>query len=161
FNWDTTRMSDEEMRQFPEELAKMGFVFNFITYGGHQIDGVPAEQFRTPLRQDGGVAPAALPRQIRLREPRYQRRHTTGGGARLDEALAASSGRTATTQAMGMGSTQHQHLVQIEVPVKLLEGWLARWCQHYGVSFALRVKLSPYRAGSELLELAVVGDPGE
>ncbi len=36
FNWDTTGMSDEEMKRFPEELGKMGFVFNFITYGGHQ-----------------------------------------------------------------------------------------------------------------------------
>lgn len=34
FNWDTTGMTDEEMRRFPEELGKMGFVFNFITYGG-------------------------------------------------------------------------------------------------------------------------------
>ncbi|MCB0923480.1 MAG: isocitrate lyase family protein, partial [Mycobacterium sp.] len=28
FNWDTTGMTDEEMRAFPEELGKMGFVFN-------------------------------------------------------------------------------------------------------------------------------------
>ncbi|HSF38896.1 MAG TPA: isocitrate lyase/phosphoenolpyruvate mutase family protein, partial [Thermoanaerobaculia bacterium] len=34
FNWDTTGMSDDEMKRFPEELGKMGFVFNFITYGG-------------------------------------------------------------------------------------------------------------------------------
>ena len=44
FNWDTTGMSDEDMRRFPEELGKMGFVFNFITYGGHQVDGVASEQ---------------------------------------------------------------------------------------------------------------------
>ncbi|MGH7860555.1 MAG: isocitrate lyase/phosphoenolpyruvate mutase family protein, partial [Candidatus Binatia bacterium] len=33
FNWDTTGMSDDAMREFPEELGRMGFVFNFITYG--------------------------------------------------------------------------------------------------------------------------------
>src|SRR3984893_11668649 len=44
FNWDTTGMSDDEMRAFPEELGKMGFVFNFMTYGGHQIDGVAADE---------------------------------------------------------------------------------------------------------------------
>jgi isocitrate lyase len=38
--WDTTGMSEEDMRRFPEELGKLGFVFNFITYGGHQIDGL-------------------------------------------------------------------------------------------------------------------------
>jgi isocitrate lyase len=83
------------------------------------------------------------------------------GGPRLDEALAASSGRTATTKAMGKGSTQHQHLVQIEVPIKLLEGWLIQWCQHYAFAGGLRVKLRPYRAGSELLELIVRREPNE
>ena len=33
------------MRSFPDELGKLGFVFNFITYGGHQIDGLAAEEF--------------------------------------------------------------------------------------------------------------------
>jgi isocitrate lyase len=51
--------------------------------------------------------------------------------------------------------------VQTEVPVKLLEGWLAQWCQHYRLPFALRVKLGPYRAGSELLELALLGEADE
>src|SRR5687767_1449061 len=32
FNWDTTGMSDDEMRVFPEELGNLGYVFNFITY---------------------------------------------------------------------------------------------------------------------------------
>ena len=31
FNWDTTDMTDEQMKHFPEELGKLGFVFNFIT----------------------------------------------------------------------------------------------------------------------------------
>ena len=70
----------------------------------------------------------------------------------------ASSGRTATTKAMGKGSTQHQHLVQTEVPKKLLEEWLALWSEHYELADALRVELRPHRAGSELLELGIVGE---
>ena len=31
------------MRQFPKEMGKYGHVFNFITYGGHQVDGVRGE----------------------------------------------------------------------------------------------------------------------
>src|SRR6201997_1043597 len=144
FNWDTTGMSDDEMRAFPEELGKMGFVFNFITYGGHQIDGVAAEEFATSLRQEGMLALARLQRKMRLVESPYRTPQTLVGGPRSDAALAASSGRTATTKAMGEGSTQHQHLVQTEVPKKLLEGWLARWCQHYGLPSGMRVKLRPY-----------------
>ncbi|MBV9088908.1 MAG: isocitrate lyase ICL2 [Mycobacteriaceae bacterium] len=161
FNWDTTGMSDEEMRCFPEELARMGFVFNFITYGGHQIDGVAAEEFATALRQDGMLALARLQRKLRLVESPYRTPQTLAGGPRADAALLASSGRTATTKAMGKGSTQHQHLVQTEVPKKLLEEWLALWSEHYQLGEKFRVQLRPQRAGSELLELGIYGERGE
>ena len=116
FNWDTTGMSEEEMRRFPEELGKLGFVFNFITYGGHQIDGLAAEEFATALKQDGMLSLTRLQRKFRLVESPYRTPQTLVGGPRLDAALMASSGGTAATQAMGKGSTQHQHLVQTEVP---------------------------------------------
>ncbi len=157
FNWDSTGMSEEEMRRFPEELGKMGFVFNFITYGGHQVDGVAVEEFTTALKQDGMLALARLQRKIRLVESPYKTPQTLVGGPRLDGALAASSGRTATTKAMGKGSTQHQHLIQTEVPKKLLEEWLALWSEHYRLHDSMRVTLLPHRAGSELLELAISG----
>ena len=157
----TTGMTDEEMKAFPEELGKMGFVFNFITYGGHQIDGVAAEEFATSLQQDGMLALARLQRKMRLVESPYRTPQTLVGGPRSDAALAASSGRTATTKAMGKGSTQHQHLVQTEVPKKLLEEWLALWSEHYQLGEKLRVKLRPRRAGSDVLELGIVGDDDE
>ena len=158
FNWDSTGMSDDKMQSFPEELGKMGFVFNFITYGGHQIDGVAAEEFATALKQEGMLALARLQRKIRLVESPYKTPQTLVGGPRVDAALLASSGRTATTQAMGKGSTQHQHLIQTEVPKKLLEEWLAMWAEHYHLKYKLGVKLLPQRAGSELLELRIGGD---
>jgi isocitrate lyase len=160
FSWDTTGMSDEEMRRFPEELSKLGFVFNFITYGGHQIDGLAAEEFATALKQDGMLALARLQRKLRMVDSPYRTPQTLVGGPRADAALAATSGRTATTMAMGKGSTQHQHLIQTEVPKKLLEEWLAMWAHHYELPGGLRVQMRPHRAGSELLELGVY-DKGE
>src|SRR5439155_14687024 len=160
FNWDTTGMSDDEMRRFPAELGKLGFVFNFITYGGHQIDGLAAEELATALKQDGMLALARVQRKLRMVESPYRTPQTLVGGPRADAALAATSGRTATTMAMGKGSTQHQHLVQTEVPKKLLEGWLAMWMRHYKLPGRLRVQMRPHRAGSELLELGVY-DEGE
>jgi isocitrate lyase len=67
----------------------------------------------------------------------------------------ASSGGTAATKAMGRGSTQHQHLVQTEVPTKLLEEWLALWSKHHQLADSLHVMLRPHTAGSELLELTL------
>ena len=161
FNWDTTGMTDDEMRAFPEELGKMGFVFNFITYGGHQIDGVAAEEFATSLRQEGMLALARLQRKMRLVESPYRTPQTLVGGPRSDAALTASSGRTATTKAMGEGSTQHQHLMQTEVPKKLLEEWLAMWSEYYQLGEKLRVQLRPRRAGSDVLELGIYGNGDE
>jgi isocitrate lyase len=155
FNWDTTGMSDEEMKRFPEELGKLGFVFNFITYGGHQIDGLAAEEFAMALRQDGMLSLARLQRKFRLLESPYRTPQTLVGGQRMDAALMAASGRTATTKAMGKGSTQHQHLVQTEVPPRLLEEWLKIWADCNKVSSALHAQLRPVAAGAELLELSV------
>jgi isocitrate lyase len=159
FSWDTTGMNDEQMKRFPEELGKHGFVFNFITYGGHQIDGLAAEEFATALKQDGMLALARLQRKFRLLESPYRTPQTLVGGPRLDAALMASSGRTAATKAMGKGSTQFQHLVQTEVPTKLLEEWLADWTKHNNYAEKIRVRLRPHTAGSELLELSVLSEP--
>jgi isocitrate lyase len=153
FNWDTTGMSDQEMTDFPAELGKLGFVFNFITYGGHQVDGMAAEEFATGLQQEGMLALAKLQRKLRLVESPYRTPQTLVGGPRLDGALTASSGRTATTKAMGKGSTQTQHLVQTEVPPRLLEEWLELWCMEHNIEGPIKVKLRPHVAGSELLNL--------
>ncbi len=160
FNWDTTGMSDDEMRRFPENLGKLGFVFNFITYGGHQIDGLAAEEFATALREDGMLALARLQRKFRLLESPYRTPQSLVGGDRLDAALMAASGRTAATKAMGKGSTQVQHLVQTEVPTRLLESWLERWAARWEHEATIRVELRPHTAGADLLEIRVL-DAGD
>ncbi|HEX4456660.1 MAG TPA: isocitrate lyase ICL2 [Polyangia bacterium] len=156
FNWDTTGMNDDEMRKFPEELAKLGYVFNFITYGGHQVDGIASEEFAASLKQDGMLALAQLQRKLRLLESPYRTPQTLVGGPRADAALMAISGRTATTKAMGKGSTQFQHLVQTEVPTKVLEEWLEIWRKQNDFPFQLKVSLKPHAPGSDVLELAIL-----
>jgi len=140
FNWDTTGLSDDEMRRFPDDLGKL------------------AEEFTTALREDGMLALARLQRKFRLLESPYRTPQSLVGGDRLDAALMAASGRTAATKAMGKGSTQHQHLVQTEVPTRLLEGWLAVWATRWDLAGTIRVELRPHTAGSDLLELRVLDD---
>ena len=161
FNWDTTGMNDDEMRRFPEALGEMGYVFNFITYGGHQVDGVASEEFATALRADGMLALARLQRKIRLVESPYRTPQTLVGGPRLDAALMSLSGRTSTTKAMGKGSTQFQHMVQTEVPPAVLETWLAAWAVHNDYAGKIKVSLRPHTAGHDLLELSLLGVNGQ
>ncbi len=161
FNWDTTGMNDAQMRAFPVELGKMGFVFNFITYGGHQIDGHASEEFAASLKADGMLALAKLQRKFRLVESPYRTPQTLVGGPRADAALMALTGRTSTTKAMGHGSTQFQHLVMTEVPPKLLEQWLQLWRKRHDYRDGLRVQLRPHTVGSHLLELAILSPGGD
>jgi isocitrate lyase len=158
FNWDTTGMSEDEMRQFPTELGKLGFVFNFITYGGHQVDGLAGEEFATALKDDGMLALARLQRKLRLIDSPFKTPQTYVGGPRSDAGLMAASGGTATTKAMGKGSTQFQHLIETEVPPKRLAEWLKTWTSHYKLDASLKVVLKPHIAGSELLELTLLDE---
>ena len=160
FSWDTTGMTDEEMAAFPEEIGKLGFVFNFITYGGHQVDGMASEEFSHALQDEGMLALAKLQRKLRLVESPYRTPQTLVGGPRADAGLIAASGRTATTRAMGKGSTQFQHLVQTEVPARVLEEWLQIWTEHNKIDRKLSVALRPASAGSEILELRVTDPDG-
>ncbi|HEV3056837.1 MAG TPA: isocitrate lyase/phosphoenolpyruvate mutase family protein [Vicinamibacterales bacterium] len=156
FNWDTTGMSDDDMRDFTRKLGSFGFVFNFITYGGHQIDGLAAEEFGTALQHDGILALARLQRELRLRESPYRTPQSLVGGQRLDAALMAASGRTATTNAMGKGSTEAQHRVQTEVPPALLDEWLDIWRTQNHVSETLRAELRPVTGSPDLLQLRLM-----
>jgi len=156
FNWDTTGMSDEQMRQFPAELGKLGYVFNFITYGGHQIDGLAGEEFSTALKEDGMLALARLQRKLRLINSPYRAPQSYVGGPRSDAALMGCTGGTATTKSMGKGSTQFQHFQQTEVPPKLLESWLKLWTERHGLPGPWKVRLRPQTAGSDLLALRVI-----
>jgi isocitrate lyase len=61
---------------------------------------------------------------------------------------------------MGKGSTQHQHLVQTEVPTRLLEEWLATWASRWDFAGTPRVELRPHTAGSDLLEIRVLDGEG-
>ena len=161
FNWDTTGMTDEEMKKFPEEIGKLGFVFDFITYGGHQIDGMAAEEFSTALMEDGMLALARVQRRLRLIDSPYKTPQTHVGGPRMDGALVASSGRTATTKAMGKGSTQFQHMVQTEVSIKLLEEWLESWTRHYKIKDTFTAELKPHTVGTFVLELNILNGGGK
>ena len=97
FNWDTTGMNDEKMRRFPEEIGKLGFVFNFITYGGYRSTAggrvSPPPSGRRHAAQRACSVRLDFPYKTQgLRQP-GRRRAGDSGGPRRD----------------GQGSTHHQH----------------------------------------------------
>ena len=159
FNWDTTGMSDEEMRRFPEELGKLGFVFDFITYGGHQIDGLASEEFSAALKQDGMLALARLQRKFRLVESPYRTPQTLVGRAATRRRADGGVGPHGRDQGDGEGVDA--------VPAPGADGGADRSCSRSGSRRGARttaspgrikVELRPHTAGSELLELRVLNE---
>jgi isocitrate lyase len=148
-------MDDEAMRRFPAELGRLGFVFTFITYGGHQIDGLAAEEFSAALRRDGMLALARLQRRLRLLDSPYRTPQALVGSRRGDAALMAATGRTASTRAMGAASTHRQHLVAIEPAPSVLDARLGDLGRP-----GLRATLWPTRPWSEQTDLSIVDADG-
>ncbi len=155
FNWDTTGLSEAGMRDFPAALGRLGYVFTFITYGGHQIDGLAAEEFSAALQRDGMLALARLQRRLRLLDSPYRAPQALVGSVRADAALMAATGRTASTQAMGAASTHRQHLVAIEPGPGVLEARLADAGRPGG-----RATLWPARPWSEATDLRLTDADG-
>ena len=162
FNWDSTGMSDDEMRELPE-AARRGRIRVQL----HHLRRPPDRRRRRRGVRDGAARTTACSpwrrcsgRSACSSRPTARRRPTSAVRASTPR-LAASSARTATTKAMGKGSTQVQHLVQTELPKKVLEDWLADWSEFNGIDERLTVRLRPSREGADLLELEVLGDDGE
>jgi len=143
------------MKRFPEELGKLGFVFNFITTAATRSTASAAERVRHRLKAGWHAALARLQRKFRLLESPYRTPQSLVGGPRLDAALMASSGRTAATKAMARvrpvsapGADRSPHQTARRV---------AR-----GLEQALRLQGQNSRPvtsaylGSELLELSVL-----
>ncbi len=116
-----------------EELGKLGFVFNFITYAGHQIDGLAAEEFATALFATTGCLPSpACSGSSGCWNLPYRTPQSLVGGDRLDAALMAASGRTAATKAMGSRTRRSTSTSsRPRCRQALLDEWLAAWASHW------------------------------
>ena len=53
WNWDAWGFTDDQIRGFAQELGKMGYVFNFITYGGHQTEALMNGRLARALKEEG------------------------------------------------------------------------------------------------------------
>merc|ERR1711912_117477 len=53
FNWDASGMTDEEMRTFIWDLAKLGFCWQFITLAGFHSDALGITNFARAYATDG------------------------------------------------------------------------------------------------------------
>jgi len=164
WNWDAWGFTDDQIRGFAGELGKMGYVFNFITYGGHQTEALMNGRLARALCEEGVLGFVRLiQRALRLANDPAQYPQTFVGGDWADRFRRAARGPSLTTSSMGGKSTETQHRKAIEVPTSVLERWLRMWTD-YGSKQALynqgelSVELKERWAGAEEMMLNVFNE---
>ncbi|HWP58594.1 MAG TPA: isocitrate lyase/phosphoenolpyruvate mutase family protein [Candidatus Acidoferrales bacterium] len=161
WNWDAWGFTDEQIRSFAAELGKMGYVFNFITYAGHQAEALTNGRLARALREEGVLGFVRLiQRALRLANDPAQYPQTFVGGPWADRFRRAARGPSLTTSSMGGKSTEAQHRKAVEVPTSVLEKWLRMWVEHWREQGLykkgdLSVELKERWAGSEEMMLNV------
>jgi isocitrate lyase len=161
WNWDAWGFTDDQIRGFANELGKLGYVFNFITYAGHQGEALMNGRLARALREEGVLGFVRLiQRALRLANDPAQYPQTFVGGPWADRFRRAARGASLTTSSMGGKSTEAQHRKATEVPASVLEKWLRMWADHWrGQGLYnkgdLSVELKERWAGSEEMMLNV------
>lgn len=161
WNWDAWGFTDDQIRGFAHELGKMGYVFNFITYAGHQTEALMNGRLARALKEEGVLGFVRLvQRALRLANDPAQYPQTFVGGEWADRFRRAARGPSLTTSSMGGKSTETQHRKAIEVPTSVLEKWLRMWTDHWNKQGIykqgeLSVELKERWAGAEEMMLNV------
>jgi isocitrate lyase len=167
WNWDAWGFTDDQLRKFADESGKMGYVYNFITYAGHQTEALMNGRLARALKEEGVLGFVRLiQRPLRLTNDPAQYPQTFVGGPWADRFRRAARGPSLTTASMGGQSTETQHRKPVEVPTTQLERWLHFWVQHWTEQGLydkgeLRAEHKERWAGSEEMMLNVFAEAGD
>ena len=106
FNWKKSIPNDDELKAFQAELAKLGYVFQFITLGGFHATNYAVFQFAQEYKADGMLAYSRLQqREIGARYEGYtSAKHQQEVGVSYFDAITTALGSGST--AAGAGSTE-------------------------------------------------------
>ena len=106
FNWKKAIPNDDELKAFQQELAKMGYVFQFITLGGFHATNYAVFQFAQEYKADGMLAYSRLQqREIGAEYEGYtSAKHQKEVGVSYFDAITTALGSGST--AAGAGSTE-------------------------------------------------------
>jgi len=109
FNWDASGMTDEQMQTYIWDLAKLGFVWQFITLAGFHSDALAIDNFAKDYAKRGM---AAYVQQIQREERKNGVETLThqkwSGSEIIDEAGNVISSGTSSTGINSAGVTEKQ-----------------------------------------------------
>lgn len=107
FNWDASGLSDEQMRTYITDLAKKGYVWQFITLAGFHSDSLGITKFARAYKTDGMLAYVTQIQRAEREEKVSTLTHQRWSGSELIDAQISTvtSGLTSTA-IMGSGVTE-------------------------------------------------------
>jgi isocitrate lyase len=110
FNWDAAGMTDTEIRTYCDVLAKMGYVWQFITLAGFHADGLITDTFAKDfIKGDKMLAYVKRVQRMERENGVETLLHQKWSGAELiDRTLNIITGGMASTQIMGNEVTEKQ-----------------------------------------------------
>jgi isocitrate lyase len=109
FNWDKSGMTDEQMKTFIWDLAKMGFCWQFITLAGFHMDALGISLFARAYKTDGMKAYVTMIQRQEREHGVETLTHQKWSGAELIDSYlnTVTAGKTSTS-ILGAGVTEAQ-----------------------------------------------------
>ncbi|KAH7295724.1 hypothetical protein KP509_27G062400 [Ceratopteris richardii] len=109
FNWDAANMTEAQMQRFIPELAKLGYVWQFITLGGFHANSLITDTFAKDFVERGMLAYVQrIQRQERANDVETLAHQKWSGANYFDHFLKTVQGGFSATAAMDKGVTEEQ-----------------------------------------------------
>ena len=109
FNWDVAGLTENEMNNFNKILAKMGFVWQFITLAGFHVNGLSTTLFAREYEKRGVIAYVEMIQRKERENGVGTLMHQKWSGAEMmDHHVRLATGGLSSTSAMGKGVTETQ-----------------------------------------------------
>mmetsp|Transcript_31585 Transcript_31585/g.73033 ORF Transcript_31585/g.73033 Transcript_31585/m.73033 type:complete len:624 (+) Transcript_31585:77-1948(+) len=107
FNWDASGMTDQEMRDFNDELGKLDYKWQFITLAGFHTNGLATAKFAKAYAEDGMLGYVRDVQRVERELGLEILTHQSWSGAELmDTQVNIATGGASSTAALGAGNTE-------------------------------------------------------
>lgn len=104
FNWDASRMTDQQTRDFIPQIARLGFCWQFITLAGFHADALAIDTFAKDFATRGMLAYVErIQREERNNGVDTLAHQKWSGANYYDRVLKTVQGGISSTAAMGKG----------------------------------------------------------
>eukprot|EP00249_Psilotum_nudum_P019219 c27149_g1_i2 orf=298-2001(-) len=109
FNWDASRLTEAEMQSYIPDLARLGYVWQFITLAGFHSNSLMIDTFAKDFVQRGMLAYVQnIQRQERAHGVETLAHQKWSGANYFDQFLKTVQGGFSATAAMNKGVTEEQ-----------------------------------------------------